>query len=113
MHMPAALGREWDGAGLGQHGRALGKAPGWMLDRDKAGSHCFPLCFQVTRLLRFELFHGEGQPVAARHDRADGLQPFSRDLGRWWQVLACPTEPWVIPLIPGEAVLCRARPGAK
>lgn len=60
-HMPAALGRGWDGAGLGQHERGLGKVPGWMLDKDKAGSHCFPFCFLVTRLEGLSCFMEKGK----------------------------------------------------
>lgn len=106
LHTPAALGREWDGAGMGQDWVSTGGEPWerclagcWIGTKQDPTVSLFP----VTRLLRFELFHGEGQLMAARQDR---------DLGRWWQVLPCPTEPWVIPLIPGKAVLCRARPGA-
>lgn len=78
--MPAALGRGWDGTRLGQHQRGLGNVPGWMLDKDKAGSHCFPLCFLLSRLEGLSCFMEKGSPW---QDRADGLQPFPRELGRW------------------------------
>lgn len=54
------------GDGMGQDwvstGEAWGrKVPGWMLDKDKAGSRCFPLCFLVSRLECLSCFMEKGK----------------------------------------------------
>lgn len=80
------MGQDWVSTGQAW-ARCL--AGCWVLDKDRAGSHRSPLCFLVSGLGGLSCSMEKGSPW---QDRADG------------EVVTAPPEPWVIPLIPGEAV---------